>query len=128
LSDAALSARVPSAPEYWRRGVVERAVLEAMDQLGARRDRPHPKRTDIIGLAVTDLGISHRFGCDAVCSMARPWSLHLLLVDFRGNLGSADEYDCPGPARATEARMSYVGMGVLSAERGSGPTGAGLVG
>ena len=53
--------------------------------------------------------------------MSRPWLLHLPLIDFHGNLGSADEYDRPGDARATEARLSHVGMSVLGAERGTGP-------
>ena len=94
-------------PEYWRHGVVERAVLEAMDQLGARRDGPHRKCGDIIGQAETDFGISRRFGYDALCSMSRPWLLHLPLIDFHGNLGSADEYHRPGDATATKARLSH---------------------
>jgi DNA gyrase/topoisomerase IV subunit A len=105
--------------DHWRHGVVERAVLEAFDQVDARPDRPHRKSANVVHRMAEQFGISPRFGYDALCRLSQPWMLHIPLLDFHGNVGSPD--DPPAPPRMTEARLSHAGMRVLAAERGIGP-------
>jgi DNA gyrase/topoisomerase IV subunit A len=100
---------------------VERSVLEAMGRLGFRIDRPHRKCATIVEHVAQEFGVSRRYGYEALCAMSQPWRLHLPLVDFHGNNGSADENDRPAPPRMTEARMSRAGMAALAAELGTGP-------
>ena len=102
-------------------GIVERAVLEALDGLGARSDQPHVKCARIVQALADDHGVSRKYGYDALCTLAQPWWLHLPLVDFHGNWGSADEYDRPANPRYTEARLSTAGTLALAADRGAGP-------
>ena len=106
-------------PEHWRLGVVERSVLEAMDQLGLRPDRLHRKCANIVHRAAEEFGVSTRYGYEALCAMSQPWLLHLLLVDFHGNNGGVDF--AAAPPEMTEARLSSVGVLALDGERGSGP-------
>jgi DNA gyrase/topoisomerase IV subunit A len=105
--------------DHWRHGVVERAVLEAFEQLDAGPDRPHRNSAKVVHRMAEQFGISPRFGYDALCRLSQPWLLHFPLVDFHGNLGSPD--DLPSSPRMTEARLSHPGMCVLAAERGTGP-------
>jgi len=105
--------------EHWRHGVVERAVLEAFDQLDALPDRPYRKCAGVVHRLAALFGISPRFGYDALCRLSQQWMLHIPLVDFHGTLGSPD--DPPAPPRMTEARLSQAGVRVLAAERGTGP-------
>ena len=107
--------------DNFRLGVVERSVLEALDQIGARRDRPHRKSANVVGVLARDFGVSPRYAYDALCRLALPWLLHIPLVDFHGNYGSPDEADGPAGPRYTEVRLSAAGGVVLAAERGVGP-------
>ena len=108
-------------PDNYRLGVVERSVLEALDQIGARHDRPHRKSANVVWVLERDFGVSPRYAYDALCTLAQPWLLHVPLVDFHGNYGSPDEADGPAAPRYTEARLSAAGGIVLAAERGVGP-------
>jgi DNA gyrase/topoisomerase IV subunit A len=101
--------------------MVERAVLEALDGLGAWADRAHVKCARIMQALADDHGVSPKYGYDALCTLSQPWLLHRPLVDFHGNWGSADEHDRPANPRYTEARLSTAGMLALAAERGAGP-------
>jgi DNA gyrase/topoisomerase IV subunit A len=107
--------------DHWRLGLVERSVLETMDHLGARPDRPHVKCARIVQRLADELGVSPRYGYDSLCTMSQAWLLHLPLVDFHGNNGSADEYDRPANPRYTEARLSPAGAIALAADLGEGP-------
>ena len=102
-------------------GVVEISVLEALDELGARPELPYVKCARVLQLLTDEHGVSPRYGYDALCSLARPWLVHLPLVDFHGNLGSADEADRPANPRYTEARLSTAGALAIAAERATGP-------
>jgi len=107
--------------DHWRTGLVERSVLETMDLLGARPDRPHVKCARIVQRLADEFGVSTRYGYDSLCTMSQPWLLHLPLVDFHGNNGSADEYDRPANPRYTEARLSPAGAIALAADHDEGP-------
>ena len=108
-------------PDQWRLGLVERSVLEALDRGGARPDRQHRKSANTVGVLEKEFGVSPRYGYDALCMMAQPWRVHVRLVDFHGNYGSANESDPPANPRYTEARLSRAGWLALAAERGDGP-------
>jgi hypothetical protein len=101
--------------------VVERSVLEALDRIEARADRPHRKSANVVERLADDFGVNRRYGYDALCTMSQPWLLHMPLIDFHGNCGSPDEYDRPAGPRYTEVRLSRAGQIVLAAERGTGP-------
>jgi len=105
--------------EHWRLGAVERAVLETLDELGARHDRPHVKCARVVQALAAGRGVSPRYGYDALCKLSQPWLQHVTLVDFHGNHGSPD--DRPANPRYTEARLSHAGVIALAAERGVGP-------
>ena len=106
--------------DRWRLGLVERSVLEAMDELGARGpDRPHLKCSRFVKFLADERGITPRYSFDALCTLSQPWLLHIPLVDFHGNNGGPD--DSPAPPQMTEARLSAAGQMVLAAERGMGP-------
>jgi DNA gyrase subunit A len=108
-------------PEHWRLGVVERHVLEALDRIGAGPDRPHRRCADIVQVLADEFGVNPRYGYDSLCTLAQPWLLHVPLVDFHGNCGSADAGDHPAHPRYTEARLASAGALALAAERGDGP-------
>ncbi|MGO9872254.1 MAG: hypothetical protein ACLPVY_00520 [Acidimicrobiia bacterium] len=61
--------------------------------------------------------ITPRYSYDALCTLSQPWLLHIPLVDFHGNNGSADYPSAP--ASFTEARLSRAGQAALAAERGT---------
>lgn len=106
--------------EHWRLGTVEHVTLEALDGAGARADRPHRKSATIVQRMATDFGVGPRYGYDSICTLARPWLLHLPLVDFHGNNGSEFGDRAANP-RYTEVRLSRAGETTLAAERGDAP-------
>jgi hypothetical protein len=97
-------------------GIVDIAVLETLERIAARSDRPYVKSAK----AVVDLdevyGLAPELAYMSLCDMARPWVVPVRCVDFHGNLGSPD-FPEAGP-RYTEARLSRIGGLALAAERG----------
>ena len=81
-------------------------MLEAMDRLGLRPDRPYRKCANFVLRAAEDFGISPRYGYEVLCALSQPWHLHLSLVDFHGNNGGIDFG--PAPPQMTEA-ASFLG-------------------
>jgi DNA gyrase/topoisomerase IV subunit A len=106
-------------PDHWRLGVVERAVLETLDNLGAQPDRPHVKSIRVVRRLTDERGVSPRYGYDSLCKLSQAWLQQVALVDFHGNCGSPD--DRPANPRYTEARLSRSGAIALAAERDQGP-------
>ena len=107
-------------------GVLDLAVLEACERLGATPDRPYLKSARILDEVYAATGIGPRVAYEPLCDLARPWQLHLLLIDFHGNFGSPD-FDAAG-SRYTEARLTPFGVAALAAERGEiGPLPIGLI-
>jgi hypothetical protein len=92
-------------------GVVEVAVLEALETKGFRRcDRAVAEVEERIGLAPG-------YAYDVLVDLARPWTMPVHLVDGQGNFGSRGD-DPPADFRYTEARISPAGRVALAAERG----------
>ena len=104
--------------DHWRLGFVERAVLEALDRLGAR-----PNQNVNCDRLVRDIaemtGITPRYSYDALCTLAAPWLLHIPLIESRSHLGTPD--NPPAPPSFTAAWLSAAGRMALASERGEGP-------
>lgn len=55
--------------DRWRLGLVERSVLEAMEEFGARGpDRPHLKCSRFAQFLPDERGITRRYSDDALCT------------------------------------------------------------
>jgi DNA gyrase subunit A len=89
---------------------VQRRIITAMDEIGARAGRPYMKSAQVIGEVI---GNYHPHGdapiYDAMVRLAQSFSLNVPLVDGQGNWGSVGpkEYSDPAAAyRYTEARLT----------------------
>jgi DNA gyrase subunit A len=102
-------------------GAIDRALLEALDEVGARPDRPHRKSANVVRHVYATRAIGPRFGYETACALAARWLVHLRLIDFHGNLGGPDDNDPPAGPRYTEIRLSNAGAFALAAERGELP-------
>ena len=106
--DYAMSTIVSRAIPDVRDGLkpVQRRILYAMQDLGARSNSQYRKCARIVG---ETMGKYHPHGdsaiYDALARMAQPFSLRYPLVDGQGNFGSIDG-DPPAAMRYTEARLS----------------------
>jgi hypothetical protein len=107
-------------------GLVECAVLEALDSLGARPGR-HRKSARVLDTVEERIGLARGYGYEVLLDLARPWQTPLLLVDGQGNFGSRGN-DPAANYRYTEAGLSRAGEVVLAAERGDlAPVPVGLI-
>lgn len=97
--------------------VIEVAVLEACERVGAVSRRPFMKSALVLGDVLAHTGVGSRIAYGPLCDLARPWVVHLRLLDFHGNLGSPDGFEAANP-RYTECRLSPLGEAALVAERG----------
>ena len=89
---------------------VQRRIITAMDEIGARAGRPYMKSAQVVGQVI---GNYHPHGdvpiYDAMVRLAQGFSLNVPLVDGQGNWGSVGpkEYSDPAAAyRYTEARLT----------------------
>ena len=107
-------------------GLVDLALLSAIEECGSPPDRPHTKCAKVIGSVDEGLGLAYGYAYLALCDLAKPWILKPLLVDYHGDLGTRDT---PSAAmRLTECRLSRAGACALAAERGEiGPIPLGLI-
>jgi DNA gyrase/topoisomerase IV subunit A len=100
-------------------GIVDVAVLETLERLGAHAGLPyslHTKCAKAVGELDSEYGLGPDLSYWALCQMARPWVVPLCCVEFHGNVGSPD-FPAAG-ARYTEARLSVIGVLALASERG----------
>lgn len=97
-------------------GLLDLAILEAIEAADAVHDRPYVKTQRILDVLHERTGIGPTQAYESLCDMARPWVVHLVLVDFHGNYGSPDFG--PAGARYTECRLTRLGEAALAAERG----------
>jgi hypothetical protein len=97
-------------------GLLDLAILEACDAVGAGSSSPYVISTRVLDAVWESTGIGRRTVYEPLCDLARPWVNHLALIDFHGNYGSTSF----GPAspRYTECRLTPLGAAALSAERG----------
>ncbi len=114
--DYAMSTIVSRAIPDIRDGLkpVQRRILYAMQDLGARSNSQFRKCARIVG---ETMGKYHPHGdtaiYDALARMAQPFSLRYMPVEGQGNFGSVDG-DPPAAMRYTEARLSTLAEEMLS--------------
>ena len=97
---------------------VQRRIIHAMDELGARAGRPYQKSALTVGHVI---GNYHPHGdsavYDAMVRMAQDFVLNVPLIDGQGNWGSVgpkEFSDPPAAYRYTEARLSPAATAWLS--------------
>ncbi len=91
----------------------QRRILFAMHDLSLFPNRQHRKCAKICG---DTSGNYHPHGeaviYPTLVHMAQPWAMRERLIDGQGNFGSV-EGDPPAAMRYTEARMTYLGAGLM---------------
>ncbi len=114
--DYAMSTIVSRAIPDVRDGLkpVQRRILYAMQDLGARSNSQFRKCARIVG---ETMGKYHPHGeaaiYDGLARMAQPFSLRYMPVEGQGNFGSVDG-DPPAAMRYTEARLSRLAEEMLA--------------
>ena len=80
---------------------VQRRILHAMDEIGARAGRPYLKSAGVVGHVIANY---HPHGdsaiYDAMVRMAQPFSLNVPLVDGQGNWGTVGPKEFSDPPAA----------------------------
>ena len=108
-------------------GQVEVAILESLDNLGARPDRGHFGCAKVLAAVEKRIGLAPGYAYQVLIDLALPWKVPVPLVDGRGNFGSRGSDPAANP-RYTEARLSPAGQVALAAERGAiAPVPVGLI-
>lgn len=97
-------------------GLVECGILEALDSLGARPDRPHRRNARVLAAVEDRIGLAPGYAYKVLIDLARPWTMPVSLVSGQGNFGSRGN-DRPANHRYTESRLSPAGQVALAAER-----------
>lgn len=98
-------------------GLTELAVLDALDVLTSGRPRAFPSCAKVLGEVDRRIGLGSRYGYDLLLDLARPWTVPVRLVAFRGNYGEpGDGFSAAGPAY-TGCRLSRAAEVELAAER-----------
>jgi len=98
-------------------GLLDLAIIEACHRVGAVSDAPYVKTSLVLDEVHERTGIGQRIAYEPLCNLARPWVVHLALIDFHGNYGDLDSP--PAAARYTECRLTPLGVAALAAERGT---------
>ncbi len=107
-------------------GLVECAILEALDSLGAQ-PRRHRRSAKVLDVVEERIGLAPGYAYEVLLDLARPWTMPLLLVDGQGNFGTRGN-DPAANYRYTEAGLTRAGEVVLAAERGDlAPVPVGLI-
>jgi hypothetical protein len=108
-------------------GVVELALLDALDTLRARPGRGFCSCERVLAVVEDASAVPRGYGYEVLLDTARPWLTQVPLIGFHGNCGGQGN-DPPASPRYTEARLSAAGQLVLSAERGElAPVPMGLI-
>ena len=90
-------------------GLVEVAILEALDSIGARLGRRYVKSSRVLDAVDQNFGLAPGYGYEILVDLVQPWKMPVLLVDGQGNFGSHGN-DPPANFRYTEARLSSAGQ------------------
>jgi len=98
-------------------GVVELALLDALDTLRARPGRRFSGCERVLAVVEDTSAVPRGYGYEVLVDTARGWLTQVPLIDPQGNFGSQGN-DPPAGPRYTEARLSPAGQLTLAAERG----------
>jgi DNA gyrase subunit A len=108
-------------------GMVECAILEALDSLGARPGRRYRSNARVVAVVEDRIGLAPGYTYEVLLDLARPWTMPLSLIEGQGNFGSRGNDPGANPPY-TESRLSAAGQLALAAERGDlAPVPIGLV-
>jgi hypothetical protein len=108
-------------------GLVEVAILEALDAFGAGPGRGFRWRTKVLAVLEDRIGLAPGYGYPVLTGLAQPWTLPVPLVEGRGNFGGRGD-DPPAGIPYTEVRLRAAGQVVVAAERGEiAPVPVGLI-
>jgi DNA gyrase/topoisomerase IV subunit A len=108
-------------------GVVELAILEALDSLGARSRRGYRQCEQVLAVVEDSSAVPRGYGYQVLVDTARDWLTQVPLIDGQGHFGGQGN-DPPASPRYTEARLSPAGRLALTAERGElAPVPLGLI-
>jgi hypothetical protein len=108
-------------------GLVECAILEALDSVGARPGRGYGMSTKVLAAVEDRIGLAPGYTYQVLVDLARPWMMPVHLVRWQGHYGGRGDYPAAEP-RYTGARLSRAGQVALAAERGQlAPVPIGLI-
>jgi DNA gyrase/topoisomerase IV subunit A len=109
-------------------GMVEIAILEALESLGARADDPHVGNAGVLAEVERRIGLAPGHAYPVLADLARQWTVPVRLVQGQGNYGELRDDEPASHFRYTESRLSQAGEAVLAAERGDlAPVPVGLI-
>jgi hypothetical protein len=112
-----VSSRSEPVSERSGLGLVEAAIVAALDSLGGRADRRHIRNARVLAAVEERIGLAPGYGYEVLLDLARPWIMPVRLVDGQGNYGDR-RGDPAASFRYTESRLSPAGEVALAAERG----------
>jgi hypothetical protein len=98
-------------------GLVELAILEALDARRAWPGRPAVHCLKVLAALEDEMGLARGYAYQVLIDLALPWKLPIPLIEPIGNFGGRGD-DPPASAYYTEARLSPAGRVALAAERG----------
>jgi DNA gyrase/topoisomerase IV, subunit A len=108
-------------------GVVELAILDALDTLRARPGRRCCRCELVLAVVEDTSAVPRGYGYQVLVDTARPWLTQVPLIEGQGNFGGQGN-DPPASPRYTDARLSPAGRLALAAERGElAPVPIGLI-
>jgi DNA gyrase/topoisomerase IV subunit A len=98
-------------------GLVECAILEALDSPGAQSRRSYRGNARVVAAVEDRIGLARGYAYDVLVDLARPWTMPLGLIEGQGNFGSRCGNDPAADPRHTGSRLSAAGQVALAAER-----------
>jgi DNA gyrase/topoisomerase IV subunit A len=98
-------------------GVVELALLDALDSLGAQPERRHSQCERVLAVVEDESDVPCGYGYEVLVDTARNWLTQIPLIEPLGNFGGQGNDPAAAP-RYTEARLTPAGQLTLAAERG----------
>lgn len=97
-------------------GLVERAILEALDALNGQPGQDPAPSNRVLAAVEERIGLAPGYAYDVLLDLARPWTVPVRLARVGGNLGSRGNDPAANP-RYTGAQLSPPGKIALAAER-----------
>jgi hypothetical protein len=108
-------------------GLVERAVLEALDELSLAGEADPPRSSKVLAAVESRIGLAPGYSYEVLLDLGRWWAVPVRLVSVLGNAGGRGSDPAAGPGY-TQARLSRAGEVVLAAERAElAPVPVGLI-
>jgi len=108
-------------------GLVECAILEALDSLHANPEGQYRPNAQVLAVVEDRIGLAPGYAYEVLLDLGRPWTMPVNLISRCGNFGGRG-HDPAANFRYTESRLSPAGQVALAAERGDvAPVPIGLI-